>query len=314
MKFHKVVNLFPPMQQDERTALTNDIRLHGLRSPVIMWQGQVVDGRNRMIAVETILEEDDVQVEIEFVDLDCTEAEMLSHIVSLNMNRRQLSSSQKAAIGAELGIYRTSLGEGSLPDGQRMIDKIAAELGTNRQYLYDAESLMEDDPELFQQVKRGAINLHKAKKLLESGGEEPEKESVDLDDVTDGLDELVPEEWERVFAERDSFKYMIGLFREIKVAAREICDRGYGTAYFDYDMFQSSYSSIESLVKHGMPHALCPYCEGKSSSAPYDDGTLDGIVCDVCKDHGYVNDRIYNMAPDESEGDSDTVTITTLDE
>jgi hypothetical protein len=291
MEFHEVVHLFPPMSEDEKKALIRDIQANGVRQPIYVWNNQVVDGRNRMLAINH-LESQDIDVEFEVVDLeDCTEAEMLSTIVSLNMNRRQLTSSQKAAIGTELGAYRNKLQEevGQALDGKRMIDIVAAELGTNRQYMYEAETLFNENPELFQKVKRGELNMHKAKQIHKGEVPQKQKESVEPDEITDGLGNTVEPAWESTFAKRQYFKLMLALLREAKQYAEELESTEDGTAYFDRDTFTSAWNTIERQVKHGMPHALCPYCIGKT-------GKLDDN-CDSCKGVGYVNDRIYNFTP-----------------
>ena len=48
MQVHPVANLFPSMRDDEYAALKADIQTNGLREPVWTWQGELIDGRNRL--------------------------------------------------------------------------------------------------------------------------------------------------------------------------------------------------------------------------------------------------------------------------
>jgi hypothetical protein len=50
MPIHPLCELFPLMDADSLAGLVADIRLHGLLSPIIVPEGQVVDGRNRLLA------------------------------------------------------------------------------------------------------------------------------------------------------------------------------------------------------------------------------------------------------------------------
>src|SRR5262245_14370088 len=49
---HDYANLFPMMTPAELEALTEDVRESGLRQPVVLYQGKVLDGRNRLLACE----------------------------------------------------------------------------------------------------------------------------------------------------------------------------------------------------------------------------------------------------------------------
>jgi ParB-like nuclease domain len=60
LPIHRAAEQFPPVPPDELRALGEDIRKHGLRSPIVLWkasaEGQVylLDGRNRLDAIQTI--------------------------------------------------------------------------------------------------------------------------------------------------------------------------------------------------------------------------------------------------------------------
>jgi hypothetical protein len=54
MQVNPVANVFPMMSDAEIDDLARDILENGQREPVWMYQGQVIDGRNRMAACERI--------------------------------------------------------------------------------------------------------------------------------------------------------------------------------------------------------------------------------------------------------------------
>ena len=287
MKLHSVVDLFPPMSPSEKEVLRNDISQKGVRMPIVVWRGKIIDGRNRYEACKHI-GLDDYPVE----EFDGSEEEMLAHVVSLNMSRRQLNSGQKAAVGVELGVYRSKLGDGAKTgdNGKRVIELIAEELGTNRQYLYDAEKLRDKDADLFNQVRLGEITLSAATKALT-------KMEDDVDEVEEtkppsgsgssinhkGDD--VPAQFSPAFAERENFKYAIEMIKEAAVVVSDIAARGVGSAHLDVGEITSYVSSMVRSLEESMPHAVCPYCQGAG--------------CEACKDIGWVNKQLYSDAPKE---------------
>ena len=95
MKFHTITNIFPMMAEEEFKDLVEDIRKHGLREPIWIWKGEIVDGRNRYLACEK------AGVEPQFREWD-GEGSLVEFVVSLNLHRRHLSQSQKAMISENM--------------------------------------------------------------------------------------------------------------------------------------------------------------------------------------------------------------------
>lgn len=61
---HPASTLFPTMSGTELDALVEDIKKNGLLEPIILHQGKVLDGRNRLLACER------AKVKPKFVDCD----------------------------------------------------------------------------------------------------------------------------------------------------------------------------------------------------------------------------------------------------
>ena len=86
--------MFPLMSGGEFVALKVDIKTHGLREPIWMYQGAILDGRNRFRACQ------DVGVDARFQEYAGDDP--VAFVVSLNLKRRHLTESQRAMIAAEL--------------------------------------------------------------------------------------------------------------------------------------------------------------------------------------------------------------------
>jgi len=93
-EYHELANLFPLMDESQYSDLVADIKENGLIESIILYEGKILDGRNRYNACN------DAVVEPNFVEYEGEDA--LSYVISLNLNRRHLNESQRAMIGARL--------------------------------------------------------------------------------------------------------------------------------------------------------------------------------------------------------------------
>ena len=101
--YHPLADIFPLMVGEEFDALVDDIQENGLLVPIIILDGKILDGRNRHRACIA------AGVEPRFTDFGGTEAEALSYVLSLNLNRRHLSTTQRAALAVDLLPHEAKL-------------------------------------------------------------------------------------------------------------------------------------------------------------------------------------------------------------
>jgi len=89
--------LFPMLPEVELRRLANDIKTNGLHEPVVMFDGQVLDGRNRLAACDL------AGVEPRLRTLD-TCPDPLAFVLSINVRRRHLSTSQLAMVAGRVAV------------------------------------------------------------------------------------------------------------------------------------------------------------------------------------------------------------------
>jgi hypothetical protein len=94
LKIHPYADLFPMMNAAELEALAADIAENGLRQPIVRYQAMVLDGRNRLKACEK------AGTEPMFVDYEGDDASALALVISLNIQRRDLTGAQRAIVAA----------------------------------------------------------------------------------------------------------------------------------------------------------------------------------------------------------------------
>ena len=92
--YHDLANIFPLVEGAEFDALCADIAAHGVREPITLFEGAILDGRNRYRAAQA------AGVECPMVDYVGDDA--AAFVVSLNIHRRHLTESQRAMAAARL--------------------------------------------------------------------------------------------------------------------------------------------------------------------------------------------------------------------
>src|SRR5262245_58522138 len=87
LPFHEAAGIFP-LEEATLEDLAEDIRKHGLREPITVLDGQILDGRRRSIACAWA----GVKPRYEFIETD----DPVAYVKSLNLHRRQLKKGQLA--------------------------------------------------------------------------------------------------------------------------------------------------------------------------------------------------------------------------
>ncbi len=101
IKTHEYANLLPQMRPDEYADLVSDIAANGVLMPIIMKDGQVLDGRHRAQACSEL----GIDWRDNASELD-PEVNALQFVVSANLTRRHLSIGQRAMIAATMATLR----------------------------------------------------------------------------------------------------------------------------------------------------------------------------------------------------------------
>jgi len=98
MEFHRFALLFPELGASELNQLAEDIKANGLVEPITLYEGKVLEGRNRWRACEI--------AGVEPKTVPYVGDDPLGFVISRNLRRRHLDTSQRAMIAADITNLR----------------------------------------------------------------------------------------------------------------------------------------------------------------------------------------------------------------
>lgn len=176
-ELHPLCTLFPRLTGAEFDALRDDIKINGLRQPIVIHEGMILDGGNRYRACL------EAGIEPEFVEYD--DVNIVSFVLSCNLHRRHMTPGQQAAIVASAQDWARAQTRGGdrKADQSRLndfdtVEKRAAIAGVHRDTQMKADKVAKENPELAKKVAHGEISLPKAVEQIS-----PKKQSENKPDL-----------------------------------------------------------------------------------------------------------------------------------
>lgn len=172
-ELHPLCTLFPRLTGAEFDALRDDIKANGLRQPIILHEGMILDGGNRYRAC--------VEADVEPVFVDFDGGNLISFVLSANLHRRHMSAGQQAVIVASAqdwakaqvqGANRHTVKTGNVAGLDTVADR-AAQAGASERTQRMADKVAKADPELAKQVAHGEMSLPKAVEKI--SGKKPKR-------------------------------------------------------------------------------------------------------------------------------------------
>ncbi len=191
-ELHPLCTLFPRMEGAEFASLVEDIRANGLRQPIVLHRGMVLDGGNRVRACEA------AGVQPAFVEFDGDN--IAAFVLSANLHRRHMTAGQQAAIVASAQDWMRAHSRG----GDRRSDQSAtlhfdraeeraAIAGASVRTQKMADEVARKAPDLARKVARGEMSLPDAVRQVQPPRQpDPEDAPGDADrpDAAELLEDL----------------------------------------------------------------------------------------------------------------------------
>ncbi len=158
-QFHELCVLFPPCGEEELESLRADIEKNGVIEKVTMYEGKVLDGRNRVLAC--------MMLGIEPPTVEFNGDDPVMFVMAKNLHRRHLTDSQRAMIAAKVADmppYRPENKSANLRTSQ---EKAAKQVGVSPRSVSTAKKLLKEaDEETIKEIEAGKKTVAKAAKEL----------------------------------------------------------------------------------------------------------------------------------------------------
>ena len=160
LSFHEYANIFPMLEDEPLTELVDDIRENGLMNPITLYEGQILDGRNRYKAC--LLAGVEVRGEELAIGID-----PLQFVASQNLHRRHLATSQRAMVAAKMAtLKRGRPSEKNASIEANTTSEAAKLLNVGRASVQRAQQVIEHgSKELIKAVERGEVAVSAAAQL-----------------------------------------------------------------------------------------------------------------------------------------------------
>jgi ParB-like chromosome segregation protein Spo0J len=105
---HPLANMFPMIEGRESENLKESIAKSGILEPITLFQGMILDGRNRYAAAKAVGHPFTAK---DFKEWTGTLAEAEAYVISTNLHRRQLTNAQKQEVIQRMIAKNPGLGD-----------------------------------------------------------------------------------------------------------------------------------------------------------------------------------------------------------
>lgn len=191
MKAHEYAETFPMMPEDALQKMAEDIKKNGQTLPIIIHDGQILDGRNRYAACKI--------AGIEPVTQDYTGDDPAAAVVSYNIHRRQMDIGVRAVWAEKWARLRQGGDRKSaeikspigdlIPTATKSRDEASTLMGIGKGTLDRTKQVAKHAPELLPKIESGEMTVNKA---YESIREKPAPKQDPDPLVVDGLPAMHP--------------------------------------------------------------------------------------------------------------------------
>lgn len=174
LEIHAAANIFPMMSECEFAHLKQDIKEHGQKEWITLYQGKILDGRNRYKACIEL----GIEPELCEVDESKPNFDPIAYVLSHNLHRRHLTESQRSMVAGKLATLKVGSNQHSKEGGQictPTIDDAAGLLSVSPRSVKSAKQVIEHGSKaVVDAVESGEIPVSFAAKFVT---EEPDKKT-----------------------------------------------------------------------------------------------------------------------------------------
>ena len=280
MKTHPIAEIFPLMSEEPLVELTEDIRQNGQLAPITLYEGKILDGRNRYAAVKKL------KLKPKTRELGKGQ-DPLQFVISANLHRRHLTTSQRAMVAAKIANMPVGRPQKKTPQICGVSETEAANsLSVAPRSVSAAKKVLtEGTPEEAMAVVNGKETVSAAAKAIK------ERQAREAEVVLDSTGYPIPETVRELWNRNGEGKEILRLISAARNKVKPIHDDD-DPLYYEVNMnavlakLNDAYRELSQSVMY----AVCPYCQGRGGKK-----CTNGF----CKDRGLVSRFRLKMVPEE---------------
>jgi hypothetical protein len=164
LEYHPLANLFPLIEGEEFDALVADIRANGIHDAIDLYQGKILDGRNRYRAAEAAGFDLEKRHFRHFMPE--LYGDPLAYVISKNLNRRHLDDRQRASIAGKIANFQQGGDRSKPPIGGLTAAQAAEKLNVAPRQVERARTVHERGvAEVRDALDRGHIAVSEAERI-----------------------------------------------------------------------------------------------------------------------------------------------------
>lgn len=161
-EIHEAAKIMPPMSDAEYRALKDDIEANGLKNPVAMLDGELLDGIHRMQACI------DLGMTLRTVDVKLNGQTPAEYVFSQNYHRRHLTESQRGMVAAKMRKLAKNAGNNGESANLHSLETAAEAVNVSRRTVASATKVVVDGSVALQDaVEASEVPVSVAAKLTE---------------------------------------------------------------------------------------------------------------------------------------------------
>ena len=159
LAFHPIAEVFPLMEGESYANFVADIKANGVHEPIWLYEGLILDGRNRYRAAR----EAGHSVKRSIYNGD----RPIEFVLSLNLHRRHLSESQRAMLGTRLATLEQGQGGETRKFACFTQAQAAEQLNVSKRLVQSARAVVSNaPPELVAAVDHNRIKVSQATRIM----------------------------------------------------------------------------------------------------------------------------------------------------
>lgn len=268
-KDHNLAAILPLMADAEIRELSEDILQHGLKTPIVLYENKILDGRNRYRACQLVNVEPKVR--------HFTAGDPVAFIVSANVHRRHLTESQRALVATKIASMKRGGDQtANLQSGAKTITEAAKELNVSPRLVATAKQVLSEAPKKdIAAIEQGKKTVSGVAREIKAAKVKSEKPAQQLDKTGYAIPDGILDDWnraaetsKRMLSEVSSLRSELNASLGKDVIFAEVTNSTIAD-------FNNAYTSLKCVV----PYAVCTSCQGHARKK-----------CSLCRGRGFVSE------------------------